>query len=243
MKQESRFRYQRDQMEDVFRAVGNGVPVGTHVEETDLQCAILALQDAATDYIDATATSDLLPDRTHLAEKRRQQLEQLQAVRELLSPNEGLAAELDHGKTSLLLAGSSPAKVVCRLFLDGAITYDDVEQHFAAAAIEKLFERTEWDHDLARKDDRKREFRREYLLVVAATWARLIGRPLSECTISAVDGTPMITFVRAAVDPVLAKTGDELGNERLKQILRGIVCDAGGSTSVMDASENQSLVF
>jgi len=219
------------------------IPDDARLSEADVIVGLLALQNAADDYVEAISRSLQLPDRPYLSKRRREQLQQLHAVRELLSPNDRLTKVLDSDRTTLMSAGSSPAKMICRLFLDGAITYDDVEQHFAAAAIAKLIERTGWDHDLARKDDREHEFRQEFLRVVAATWARFIGRPLSECTISAVDGTPMITFVRAAVDPVLAKTGDELGNERLKQILRGIVCDAGGSTSVMDASENQSLVF
>lgn len=237
------FRYLPEQVHEVVQAVHVAIPADARLSEADLMVGLLALENAAGDYVDAISRSLQLPDRAYLSKRRREQLQQLHAVRELLSPSNSLATALKAGRPALLSEGGSPAKVVCRLFLDGAITYDEVEQYFAAAVVEKLIERTGWDHDLAQKDDRKHEFRQEFLRVVAATWARLIGRPLSECTISAVDGTPMLTFARAAVDPVLDRTGETLGNERLKQILRDIVSDAGGSPSVMDAAENQSLVF
>ena len=183
----------------------------------------MLLEQDADSYLWSMEASANLPDRQHSKQKRELLLGELHRVRGMIKRNERVAHVIDNAKDAIYEAGESATSLLCKWFLDHRLTAWDIEHEFATWVLDDLIR---WNEELSyeenMKDGKPRKHRAEYLEKVVTRWASINQITIPDCEISAVEGSPMLTFMQAAVDPVLAMTGETVGPERIKQIVSEI---------------------
>jgi hypothetical protein len=183
---------------------------------------IMLLEQDADWYLWQVEESTKLPDRRHSREKREQVLDELRRVRGMIKRDERIAAWLEN-KDKIYDANFSPTKLLCQMFLKNRITGFGIKHEFAACVLDDLIRWHEEESiEEALKDGRARRHRNEYIGKVVGHWAETNRIAAADCEISAVDGSPMLAFIQASIDPVLAITGEAIGPERIKQIVADI---------------------
>jgi len=192
------------------------------------ELSIEALERSADWYLFKHAWAKALRGMPEIEVQHAEDLESLRRARKILVSSCGPTFQLrneraydglddDEAETGI----ADEIDTMYRKFQSGQISGGSFLQVMGAWAIDDLIALHGNESPEARwiKDSRKKQHRRTFLKDVATLWADLNGKDLSNCTISAVDGSPMLDFIKACIEPVTAVTGEFAGDETIKIIV------------------------
>ncbi|WP_457939772.1 hypothetical protein [Mesorhizobium sp. 10J20-29] len=194
-------------------------------KERHLEYYIPDIEKFASDYINSNAYSSSLPDRKTIEEEHDRHLRIMDKCRDIVISScmrdvtqralpGGLCEDPDYSENDVR---DREILDLCKSFQDqGIIRYEFLRQ-MAVRALDCMIE--DGRTALCVKDGRERQYRRFFINNVSEVWAALNDCDLRECTISAVDGSPMLEFIKACLDPVTEVTGEAAGSETIKNIV------------------------
>jgi hypothetical protein len=231
MSEPERFRYTEHQRSLIDAAI----PKPARALPNLLADCIWSLENAAFWYLCSVEESAKLPDRDWSRERREQVLNELRRVRDLLMRDEGLADFLENHRREIYEAGETPTGFLCKMFANRQITRWDLEHAIATKVLDDLIRRHEApSYNERMKDGKSHSHRKEFIERAVDWWAAINQIPVSNCVISATEGTPMLSFMQAALAPVLALTGESIGSKRIWQIVCALKGESASESEMID---------
>jgi hypothetical protein len=212
-----RFRYSPDEKKLIVDACPD-----TARDDPLLPWHIGELERAADRYLFRLEESKKLPEVYHLRQRREQVLTQLLAVRAMCDDDDWIFRWAEEHETEIWKAGDSPTSFLCKLFLDDRLSSFRFEWRIAKNFIDfliSIYKEDSYDEQLKSRNSRDFRHRDQYIEEVVKRWADLSDIEMTDCKISAVEGSPMLSFVQAATDPSLCRTGEAIGPERMVQLV------------------------
>ncbi|WP_457936901.1 hypothetical protein [Mesorhizobium sp. 10J20-29] len=213
--------------DDLFRIKEKFKKLG---KEGHFNYCLESIEWFASSYIDLSEWGSLLPDRQILQEKHEQQLRIMEQCRQLIiwqcqiPVADRAIPELLSEDPDNLVENRRAIKEIVELFEafdSNRIAGVEFLNQMAVRALDYMINdgRDSGPAWGTIKDGRERRHRRAFIENVSRVWAELNDCDLRECTISAVDGSPMLEFIKACLDPLTAITGEAAGNETIKNIV------------------------
>ncbi|RXF73896.1 hypothetical protein [Hansschlegelia zhihuaiae] len=196
--------------------------------EQHLKWFLKELEHQANLYLSMVDWSNIQPDRKHLEERHQQDLTAMRRVQALIAvqcpdmadsriiPKPLPEEEGDEEEIFL-----NEIRAVIGRFENDKISGQQMLNVLAIRALD-LFIQDEEEFgsiDARLRDGREKKHRTGFISWIATHWALMQDKKIENCTISAADGSPMLEFVKACLEPVTAITGENAGNETIKNIV------------------------
>jgi len=196
------------------------------------EIAMKVLERSASEYLFLDAWDKALPDRATLEDLNQENLEIVRRAQAIMirqcGPLPSIQSRtlpktiLDDEETDAAI--TSEISAITAKFGRDEISGVQLLFEMGVRALDLLIVSYSLGSPEARllKNGRKKRRRRIFIEDVARLWAGLNGKDLSRCTISAVDGSLMLDFIKACLDPLTPLTGEVAGNETIKKIVSDI---------------------
>ncbi|WP_423414876.1 hypothetical protein RLW55_16970 [Hyphomicrobium sp. B1] len=207
------FEYSKEEREEIaeqFRKAGKSQFFEACTEE---------MERAATHYLIGSLLVQPTENREALAKKHAQELASLLKAREVMirecrseilqrSPVEAADPILDIDLREMRKPRPGDMTILFKKFESGEIPAFQLAYEVGVRALDRLIEHhNQGSPQLKIMDGKKEKFphRRYFIRRIAGAWAVLQNTKLHECRIGR-DGSPMVKFVRAYLDPVTVKS-------------------------------------
>lgn len=180
------------------------------------------IADAAAYYLGGLEHSQRLPDKARLRQRREKQLEHVEAVIGLLGDPDDFSSYLDNMRLR------EPAIDFMEALVANCERMSSVDFEYAIARrllgrIADDLKRESFEEQM--KADHSRDYRHRNTLIEALVriWASANAMHPSQCTISAVEGSPLLTFIQSVCDPIWKVTNEAIGARMIADIVRKFV--------------------